>query len=335
METRRLVIPAAEEVIDCYFPVLDHGFVALTDYMGGDKSIERFARTSYSIGPEARSIKKTRTLLRYLFRKRHTSPFEAAEVTLHIGLPIFVMRQLVRHRTASLNEFSQRYSPVPLLFYTPTKEEVLYQSETNKQGGSNTVSDSVYERFIGNLTEQRIHAEDTYRDAIGDDIAREMARVDLPLSTYTYCYWKMDTKNFLHLLGLRSDPHAQRQTRAYSDIFAGLAKRLIPMTFEAFQDYQQTAVTFTQVEMAAIRRMSIHSIHASPIAWENPPDYVVEDINDFLVENECTQRECNEFWEKLKMKTKYDYSLDTKNSRDAAYYMKLVEDHQIEAAIES
>lgn len=333
METQRLVVPAAEEILNRYFPVLDHGFVALVDYMGGDKSIERFARTSYTVGSEVRSMRKTRDLLRYLFRKRHTSPFEACEVTLHLGLPIIVMRQLVRHRTASLNEFSQRYSPVPLLFYTPNRDEVRLQSGTNKQGSGEPVSEEVYQKFVGGLEMQREVTGELYRNAIHEDIAREMARIDLPLSTYTYCYWKMDTKNFLHLVGLRSDKHAQAQTQAYSDVFAGIAQRLIPLTFEAFQDYQQTAVSFTQVEMSAIRLMSVY--HNSPISWDSPLDYTKMKVNEHLQDYGCTNREIGEFWEKVKTQVKRDFSLDLSKSQDAAYYSKLVEDHQIEGATES
>lgn len=171
METKRLTVPSAEEIVDRYFPVLDHGFVALKDYMGGDLAIEESARVSYGEG--TRSGSDTRNLLRYLFRHRHSSPFEMCELRFHIGLPIFVMRQLVRHRTVNLNEYSGRYSVMPLMFYTPGVSELKHQSKQNKQGGGQTVDRSTYESFMTRTQWVRDNAKECYTNALHDDIARE------------------------------------------------------------------------------------------------------------------------------------------------------------------
>lgn len=329
MDTLRNVVPAAEEVIDRYFKVLDFGFVALKDYMGSDLAVEESARVSYGGG--TRKMSDTRTLLRYLFRNRHTSPFEMTELRFHIGLPIFVMRQLVRHRTANLNEYSGRYSLMPMMFYTPDQDKVCGQSKKNRQGrqGAVPLSEEDYGQYWLKTQTQRGMAARNYREWVDElDIAREIARIDLPLSTYTFCYWKCDLRNLFNFMGLRSDPHAQWEIQAFSDVICGIVQRLCPLSFEAFQDYQQTAVTFSQVEMQAIRLVAAH--HVSPIAWENPPDFVKGPVDTLMTDYGCTGREVAEFWDKLKVRGKRDFSLDVASSQSGEYFMKLVQDHAVE-----
>lgn len=326
MDTRRIVIPEAEEIVDRYFPVLDYGFVALKDYMGGDVTVEESARVSYGRG--TRKVSDTRTLLRYLFRSKHSTPFESSEVRLHIGLPIFVMRQLVRHRTANLNEYSGRYSIMPMMFYVPERGDLCYQSKENRQGGSQCVDDIIYNEFHQKSGITRGTAAMQYRVALDNNVARELARIDLPLSTYTFAYWKIDLRNMFNVLALRSDSHAQKQIRVYGDVMAGIVKRLCPLSFEAFQDYQQTAVTFSQSEMRAIRLLS--SYHVSPIAWESPPASISEAVAELFVADGATKREIAEFWDKLKVRVKKDYSLDTASSRSGDYYRNLAEKYAVE-----
>lgn len=328
MDTRRPVVPEAEEIIDAYFPALDYGFVTLKDYMGTDASVEESARVSYGAG--TRKISDTRSLLRFLFRHRHTSPFEMVEMRFHLGLPIFVMRQLVRHRTAGLNEYSGRYSVMPMLFYTPEREQVCHQSKKNKQGRGATVGEETYGKFWRESQTQRGMAACNYSAWITEeDIARETARMDLPLSTYTYCYWKIDLRNMFNVLSLRGDPHAQWEIQQYADLMAGVVKRLCPLSFEAFQDYQQTSVSFTQLEMRALRVFA--SCHVSPIAWGNPPASAYLSVNEFLASEGCAKREVAEFWDKLKVRAKRDFSLNLDDARDGSYYQEMAEKHSLES----
>lgn len=328
MDTRRIVVPAAEEILGGYFPVLDHGFVALIDYMGGDLAIERAARCSYTVGPEVRDIKETRRLIRYLVRHFHSTPLEQAEIQVHMGMPIFVMRQWIRHRASHVNEFSGRYSPMPMMFYRPTAEQVCYQSTNNKQGRSGPVEGDVFDWFELNRQEIESVAIEDYKKSLHAGIARETARIDLPLSTYTYLYWKCDVRNLLHLIGLRSDPHAQWEIRAYSDVLAGIARRVCPLAFDAFQDYQLNAVTFSQAELRGIRALS--QFHVSPLAWDNPPESAKLAVNEVLKEYGILGREADEFWAKLRLQTKRDFSLDLAAARSADYFLKIVDDHSLE-----
>src|SRR5690349_19446800 len=206
--TRRPVSPGAEELLGLYFPVLDHGFVALVDYMGTDACIERAARVSYGYG--TRQVSKTRGLLRYLRRQLHTTPSEMVELKFHCSMPMFVARQWIRHRTANVNEYSGRYSLMPMLFYTPSEEQLQTQSRVNNQGRSGEpVPVEQYREALRRWEEIRSASRSTYEWLTGEEIARELARIDLPLSTYTQWYWKVDLHNLLHFLKLRVDAHAQ------------------------------------------------------------------------------------------------------------------------------
>jgi thymidylate synthase (FAD) len=244
---------AADEILGLYFPVLDHGFVALVDYMGTDESIEQAARVSYGSGTRKRS--ETRTLLRYLRRHKHTTPSEMVELKFHCCMPIFIARQWIRHRTASVNEYSGRYSLMPMLFYSPEEQHLQSQNTLNKQGrGGLPVDPELYRATLSRWEEGRRGSAATYNWLTQNNIARELARIDLPLSTYTQWYWKIDLHNLLHFLSLRIDSHAQWEIREYGKIMAGMLKRVAPISYEAWIDYDVCGVHFSKEEMNVIRR---------------------------------------------------------------------------------
>jgi thymidylate synthase (FAD) len=239
-------------------PVHEHGFVALVDAMprlipdgqSADSAIVQAARVSYGEG--TKKIHEDRGLLRYLLRHRHTTPFEMVEFKFHVAMPMFVARQWIRHRTASVNEYSARYSIVPDRFWRPTVESVRAQSRTNRQGGEEPIDIATAERFLELLD----RAESNYREYLAlteQGVARELARAALPVSVYTEWYWKCDLHNLLHFLALRLDPHAQREIREYAEAMYALIKPIVPLTCEAFEDYRLGAVSLTRLEVEAIR----------------------------------------------------------------------------------
>ena len=253
METRRPTNPAAEEILGLYFPVLDHGFVALVDYMGSDEDVERAARVSYGYG--TRRTSETRGLIRYLRRHRHTTPSEMVELKFHCCMPIFVARQWIRHRTASVNEYSGRYSLLPLVFYRPESDQFQAQSATNRQGRAGGTLTTIYGDAVERWERTRGAAAADYEWLVSHDVARELARIDLPLSTYTQWYWKIDLHNLFHFLAVRVDPHAQYEIRAYARVMAGMLKRVAPLSFEAWLDYELGGAHLSRGELAAIRRL--------------------------------------------------------------------------------
>lgn len=254
MTSRRPVAPAAEEILGRYFPVLDHGFVALVDYMGTDECIERAARVSYGFGTRKRS--QTRGLLRYLRRHLHTTPSEMVELKFHCCMPMFVARQWIRHRTANVNEYSGRYSLMPMLFYTPGPEQLQTQSRSNNQGRSGeAVSAEHYAEVVRRWEAVRAAARSSYEWMTGEDIARELARIDLPLSTYTQWYWKIDLHNLLHFLKLRVDSHAQWEIQQFGRVMAGMLKRVAPLSYEAWIDYDVCGTRLSRMELDALRRL--------------------------------------------------------------------------------
>lgn len=232
-------------------PVLDHGHVQLIDVMGSDERIEQVARLSYGKG--TRQVSETRALLRYLMRHRHTSPFEQAVITLDMKMPIFVARQLIRHRTASYNELSGRYSEMPEEYYVPGADQVCVQSSSNKQGRAEPVDMGT---AAETRTTMRMLGEEaflSYQDMLRDNVSRETARMVLPLSTYTQWCMTMNLHNLLHMLALRLDPHAQWETRQYASMIADIVKDWVPLTWEAFEDYRLESVTFSKQEVEALR----------------------------------------------------------------------------------
>jgi len=254
METKRTVVPAAEEILGGYFPVLDHGFVSLIDYMGTDESIEQAARVSYGYG--TRKSSQTRGLVRYLRRHRHTTPSEMVELKFHCAMPMFVARQWIRHRMVSVNEYSGRYSLMPLLFYTPDYEDFAIQSASNRQGrDGSSAPREVYEEAVRRWDEVRSLSSDAYGWLVEEDVARELARIDLPLSTYTQWYWKIDLHNLFHFLSLRADSHAQWEIQEFARVMAGMMKRVAPLSYEAWLDYEFAGEHMSHGELEALRQL--------------------------------------------------------------------------------
>lgn len=231
------------------FDVLDHGFVRVVDKMGSDAAVVQAARVSYGAGTTTPS--SDRGLIRYLMSHRHTSPFEMCEIKLHVKLPIFVARQWIRHRTANVNEVSGRYSVLPSEFYVPELDQVCYQHQTNKQGRAEPIEANRAEEIQKYLRSASSVGFMMYDHMIKDhDLARETARIVLPLSTYTEWYWKIDIHNLLHFLNLRLDGHAQWEIRQYADVIKNILREWMPITVEAFENYVENAVTLTQDQLS-------------------------------------------------------------------------------------
>ncbi|HOE95916.1 MAG TPA: FAD-dependent thymidylate synthase [Candidatus Sumerlaeota bacterium] len=249
-----ITIPEAEALLDQEIKVLDKGFVRLVDYLGGDARIVQAARVSYGAG--TKTVREDRALIHYLMRHRHTSPFEQVILTFHVKLPIFVARQWIRHRTARLNEMSGRYSVMKDEFYLPDPEQIRPQSKTNKQGRDADALDAEQaRRVLEILTSAQETAYAGYREMIDLDIARELARVNLPLSLYTEWYWQIDLHNLFHFIQLRADEHAQYEIRVYAEVLGDCARAVAPLAYEAFEEYVRHARQFSREEMEALRAM--------------------------------------------------------------------------------
>lgn len=230
--------------------VLDKGFVRIVDWMGDDNSIVQAARVSYGKG--TKSVREDRQLIRYLIRHRHTSPLEMCEFKFHIKLPIFCARQMVRHRTASLNEYSGRYSEMPDECYIPDTSRIQTQDKWNHQASSGeSIEESTY--VLDNMKQEQEAIFSNYHDYLETGVAREIARIDLPLSTYTQWYWKMDLHNLFHFLSLRMDSHAQWEMQQYANAIFEIIKQIVPISCEAFEDYRLNARTFSGSEMQIIK----------------------------------------------------------------------------------
>ena len=248
------VVPEADAILDKKFKVLDKGFVRLIDYMGSDERIVAAARVSYGAG--TKTMRQDRGLIHYLLRNDHTSPFEQVVYTFHAKMPIFVARQWIRHRMARVNEISGRYSVMKNEFYVPDASDVAFQSTNNKQGRSSQPAPKrMQQKVQRTLGEQQEQAYAQYRALLDMDIARELARINLPLSLYTEWYWQIDLHNLFHFLRLRLDPHAQKEIRAYAQIIQELARRVCPLAFEAFEDEIAESVRLSGTEAAAVRRL--------------------------------------------------------------------------------
>jgi thymidylate synthase (FAD) len=249
----RPAIPAADALIGVKRPVLSHGYVVLVDYMGGDSAIVQAARVSYGAG--TKSVRDDRGLIRYLMRHRHTTPFEMVELKFLIRLPIYVARQMVRHRTSNINEISGRYSVVPDEFDLPPLEDIREQSKKNRQGRGGPLPPGVAEKFRSDLERVSAEAYAAYSSALGAGVARETARLVLPLAYYTEWYWKTDLHNLFHFLSLRLDPHAQEEIRRYAAEMAAVAHAVAPVATEAFEEFQLHGLELTRREQRAIRAL--------------------------------------------------------------------------------
>ncbi|MGF1444703.1 MAG: FAD-dependent thymidylate synthase [Pikeienuella sp.] len=253
-ETMRPTVPALEARLGQATPVLDHGFVRLVDYMGDDAAVVQAARVSYGAG--TKSVRDDAGLIRYLMRHWHSTPFEMCEIKLHVKLPIFVARQWIRHRTASVNEISARYSVLYRQFYVPAPDAVAAQSTTNRQGRGAVLEGVEAERALMRLKEGALRAYDDYEALLDEDgLARELARAVLPTSIYTQWYWKTNLHNLMHFLRLRADPHAQYEIRVYAEAICDIDRDWVPISWAAFEDYRLEAVTLSGPAMAILRRM--------------------------------------------------------------------------------
>jgi thymidylate synthase (FAD) len=242
----------ADALLDREFKVLDHGFIRLVDYMGSDESIVQAARVSYGQG--TKKVSEDRGLIRYLMRHKHTTPFEMVEFKFHVKLPIFVARQWIRHRSANVNEYSGRYSVMKQEFYLPEAEDIRFQSTVNKQGRSEEeVPGTLKTRLLDYLNASQKDAYEAYMKFVDEGLARELARINLPLSLYTEWYWKIDLHNLFHFLRLRMDRHAQQEIREYALIMADMVKAVCPVAFEAFMDYSVNAEYFSGNELNILR----------------------------------------------------------------------------------
>jgi thymidylate synthase (FAD) len=247
----RIIVPEAEALLDQEIKVLDKGFVRLVDYLGGDERIVQSARVSYGSG--TKSFRQDRGLIHYLMRNDHTSPFEQVQLTFHTKMPIFVARQWVRHRTARLNEISGRYSVMKDEFYLPEPDQIRFQSESNKQGRSEeTLPIEQAMSLIRQMEEDQRNIYKHYEEMLEQNVARELARTNLPLSLYTEWYWQIDLHNLFHFLRLRIDPHAQYEIRVYGEALALCAKAVAPLAYEAFEEHVLHCVTFSRAECAAM-----------------------------------------------------------------------------------
>jgi len=243
----RAVVPALEEILGVAFPVLDDGFVRVVDYMGNDSSIVQAARVSYGKG--TRKTSEDRGLIRYLLRHRHTTPFEMCEIKLHVRVPMDCWRQWIRHRTANVNEYSTRYSIAIDKAQGTRPDQWRRQAASNKQGSDGFADQEAGQRLTEREQELQSLAREIYNERLEQGIAREQARKDLPLATYTEAYWKVDLHNLLHFLALRMDPHAQQEIRAYATLIGEqVVAKWLPLAWEAFQDYRMGGFFLTRID---------------------------------------------------------------------------------------
>jgi thymidylate synthase (FAD) len=249
----RPVVPEADQLIGVKRPVLQHGYVALVDYMGNDGAIVQAARVSYGRG--TKTVRDDRGLIRYLLRHRHTTPFEMVDYKFLVRLPIFVARQWIRHRSSSVNEYSARYSVVPDEFEVPPPEEVRLQSTRNRQGRGGPLPKEVVDKFRSDLERIAKESYSAYTDALDAGVARETARLVLPVAYYTQWYWKINLWNLFHFLSLRLDAHAQEEIRLYAAEVASLARVVAPIAFEAFDEFMLEGLSLSRREQRALRAL--------------------------------------------------------------------------------
>ena len=264
-ETARVTVPELEAVLYQPIEVLDHGFVRVIDYMGDDSSVVQSARVSYGKG--TKKISNDKGLIKYLMRHRHSTPFEMCEIKFHIKLPIFIARQWIRHRTANVNEYSARYSILDKEFYIPSAKNLAAQSQINNQGRGDALTDDEASNVIQILKNDAEQTYANYETLLNENssggvldegksgIARELARMNLTLNTYTQWYWKIDLNNLLHFLALRANDHAQYEIRVYADVMLDLVKKWVPLTYEAFEDYRMGGTELSAKEIKLMRKL--------------------------------------------------------------------------------
>jgi len=263
--TKRVTSPGLEKILYEAIPVLDHGFVRVVDYMGDDTSIVQSARVSYGKG--TKKVSTDSGLIKYLMRHRHSTPFEMCEIKYHIKLPIFIARQWIRHRTANVNEYSARYSILDKEFYMPSKDHLAAQSKSNRQGRGDLINGKQADEILNILKKDAEQTYDNYELMLNErfdgttinennkGLARELARMNLTLNTYTQWYWKTDLLNLLNFLALRADSHAQYEIRAYADIMIDTLKKWVPITFDSFMDYRVGGMELSSKGKSVIQKM--------------------------------------------------------------------------------
>ena len=246
--TKRVVSSELEKILYEALPILDHGFIRVVDYMGNDTSIVQAARVSYGKG--TKKVNTDSGLIKYLMRHWHSTPFEMCEIKYHVKLPIFIARQWIRHRTANVNEYSARYSILDKEFYLPDQKNLASQSTINRQGRGDVIKGDQAERVLNLLKDDAERTYKNYEEMLNQrfdgttidenkiGLARELARMNLTLNTYTQWYWKTDLLNLMNFLRLRADHHAQYEIRAYADAMLDTVKKWVPITYEAFMDYR-------------------------------------------------------------------------------------------------
>jgi len=236
--------------------VLDHGFIRVIDYMGDDAAIVQAARVSYGAG--TKHVQNDEGLIRYLMRHWHSTPFEMCEIKLHVKLPVFVARQWIRHRTANVNEYSARYSILDREFYIPQPEQLAAQSVVNNQGRGEVLTGAESARVLDILKRDAAQCYDNYESMLSQDgqqgLARELARMNLPMNIYTQWYWKVDLHNLFHFLRLRADAHAQYEIRVYAEAIAATVKDWVPLAFAAFEDYRMGGATLSAKAISVFKR---------------------------------------------------------------------------------
>jgi thymidylate synthase (FAD) len=263
--TKRVTSPELEKILYEALSVLDHGFVRVVDYMGDDTSIVQSARVSYGKG--TKKVSTDNGLIKYLMRHRHSTPFEMCEIKYHVKLPIFVARQWIRHRTANVNEYSARYSILDKEFYLPDKENLAAQSINNRQGRGDLIDGEQANDILKILKEDAEKNYNDYETILNErhdgtivneskkGLARELARMNLTLNTYTQWYWKTDLLNLLNFLSLRADDHAQYEIRAYADVMIDCLKKWVPITYKAFMDYRVGGMELSSKGKLVISKM--------------------------------------------------------------------------------
>ena len=264
-KTKRVTSPELEKILYEALPVLDHGFVRVVDYMGDDSSIVQSARVSYGKG--TKKVSTDEGLIKYLMRHWHSTPFEMCEIKYHVKLPIFIARQWIRHRTANVNEYSARYSILDKEFYIPSRDQLSAQSTSNRQGRGNLITGEQADEVLKILKDDATRTYDNYEKMLNerydgttiDDnkagLARELARMNLTLNSYTQWYWKTDLLNLLNFLFLRADSHAQYEIRVYAEVMLNTVKKWVPITHAAFLDYRVGAVHVSAKGKKVIQQM--------------------------------------------------------------------------------
>jgi thymidylate synthase (FAD) len=273
--TKRVTSPELEKVLYEAIPVLDHGFIRVIDYMGDDSSIVQSARVSYGKG--TKKVSTDEGLIRYLMRHWHSTPFEMCEIKYHVKLPIFIARQWIRHRTANVNEYSARYSILDKEFYIPAKEQLSAQATNNRQGRGDLITGPQADEVLKILKDDAVRTYDNYEKMLNErfdgtiidekksGLARELARMNLTLNSYTQWYWKTDLLNLMNFLFLRGDSHAQYEIRVYAEKMLDTVKKWVPITHAAFLDYRVGAAHLSSKGLKIVKSM----INGNKISYED------------------------------------------------------------------